>query len=399
MLNLNLPLQVRLHYQITTPMFLGGADQKADGEHFRNASYKGALRFWWRALHWGGFLHEAKGNIQSALIALHKKEGELFGRVSDGRDSCQSRVHIRSRFGAANIDLNKELKSVEYLLGQGLYHFREGVLREYISGGDVGIALEFLPETAEEDVTGVVRAAIALGLFGAMGSRGRRGLGSLSLNKVVYANGQEESFTALDDIKRFVASLDFSAGGKPPFTAFCNASRIVVTGQDGNALKALAKVGDEMQLYRGYGRFVERTGQHEVNGKKARQNFKPDHDNVLQAARSSSAPRQLPVRSVFGLPHNYYFSSVNAQMDIAPEGGGRRASPLLIHVHALEKGRFAVIQTLLPAVFLHEKMAVEAKPGKGASKKILDTSIEYKVINQYIDGFKNQPGFEELRRG
>ena len=86
-------------------------------------------------------------------------------------------------------------------------------------------------------------------------------------------------------------------------------------------------------------------------------------------------------------------------MDIAPEGGGRRASPLLIHVHALEKGRFAVIQTLLPAVFLHEKMAVEAKPGKGASKKMLDTSIEYKVINQYIDGFKNQPGFEELRRG
>ena len=227
---------------------------------------------------------------------------------------------------------------------------------------------------------------------------GRRGLGSLSLNKVVYANGQEESFTALDDIKRFVASLDFSAGGKPPFTAFCNASRIVVTGQDGNALKALAKVGDEMQLYRGYGRFVERTGQHEVNGKKARQNFKPDHDNVLQAARSSSAPRQLPVRSVFGLPHNYYFSSGNVGVDIAPSGGGRRASPLLIHVHALEDGNFAVIHTLLPALFLHGEIDVEAKINKKHVKKIPNTDIQYKVINDYLDGFKNELGYEELRR-
>ena len=47
------PTQTTLHYRIVTPMFLGGENQQADATQFRNASFKGALRFWWRALNWG----------------------------------------------------------------------------------------------------------------------------------------------------------------------------------------------------------------------------------------------------------------------------------------------------------------------------------------------------------
>ena len=47
------PTQTTLHYRIATPMFLGGENQQADATQFRNASFKGALRFWWRALNWG----------------------------------------------------------------------------------------------------------------------------------------------------------------------------------------------------------------------------------------------------------------------------------------------------------------------------------------------------------
>jgi CRISPR-associated protein Cmr1 len=44
---------VTARFQIVTPMFLGGAGQKAEG--IRPPSVKGALRFWWRALNWGRF--------------------------------------------------------------------------------------------------------------------------------------------------------------------------------------------------------------------------------------------------------------------------------------------------------------------------------------------------------
>ena len=41
---------IRATYRIVTPMFCGGAEQQAE---FRLASFKGVLRFWWRALMWG----------------------------------------------------------------------------------------------------------------------------------------------------------------------------------------------------------------------------------------------------------------------------------------------------------------------------------------------------------
>ena len=37
---------IRATYRITTPMFCGGAEQQAE---FRLPSFKGVLRFWWRA--------------------------------------------------------------------------------------------------------------------------------------------------------------------------------------------------------------------------------------------------------------------------------------------------------------------------------------------------------------
>ena len=40
---------IRATYRITTPMFCGEANQQAE---FRLPSFKGVLRFWWRAIKW-----------------------------------------------------------------------------------------------------------------------------------------------------------------------------------------------------------------------------------------------------------------------------------------------------------------------------------------------------------
>ncbi len=62
---------IEASFEIVTPMFISGADDVAD---LRPPSIKGALRFWWRALHWGQCLQEA-GNKEEALALLHKRLG------------------------------------------------------------------------------------------------------------------------------------------------------------------------------------------------------------------------------------------------------------------------------------------------------------------------------------
>ncbi len=392
-MKLKTPTELIAHYTITTPMFLGGENQQADNNQFRNASYKGALRFWWRALNWGKALVSASGKQDDALRQLHKCEGELFGFAKDGKNSRQSRVQIHSEMrGTTAKQAGNTLNAVSYLLGQGLFHFREGILRPYLDGGTLTIRLSFKPNMTEADIQSVQQAAIALGLFGGLGSRSRRGFGSLSLQKIERAGYPDQSFTTEESIAKFVKTLDFSAPADAPLSALTCATRIDVSTVSDDAMKTLAQVAKYLQLYRGYGRHNPRTGRHEVNGQRALQKFRSDHDSV-QAASRGAALQALPKRAIFGLPHNYFFSSTETKLDINVENEARRASPLLVHIHALANGRFAAIQTLLHSQFLPQGMRVEAKRDRAAAQNIPNVAVDYNVITRYMDGFSERKTF------
>jgi len=62
---------VTFECEVITPMFCYGADQTSP--EIRAASIKGAMRFWWRALH---------PNLN--IDKLRKKETEIFGGAGDG---------------------------------------------------------------------------------------------------------------------------------------------------------------------------------------------------------------------------------------------------------------------------------------------------------------------------
>jgi CRISPR-associated protein Cmr1 len=382
------PTQTTLHYRIVTPMFLGGEHQQADATQFRNASFKGALRFWWRALNWGQAFREATQQTDAALQALHRREGGLFGLASDSKESRQSQVQIHSDLQGATLKQpGMALQTVSYLLGQGLFHFRDGVTRQYLEGGELTIRLSFKPGMAEADIQSVDQAAIALGLLGGLGSRARKGLGSLALQTLERKGQPVREFSTTESIAAFINTLDFSAPGDAPLSAFTQATRIDVSATAAKALEALKAIGDELQLYRGYGRYNLKTKQHEVNGVKARQRFSEDHDKVL-AATQGTRLQQLPNRAVFGLPHNYVFSSPVSKLNITTEDEGRRASPLLVHIHPLQDGKFVAIQTLLPGIFLPDGMKIEAK---GKSKyAIPECKVDYAHITRYLEGFANK---------
>ena len=382
MMQLKTPTELVAHYKIITPMFLGGEDQRTDQTQFRNASFKGALRFWWRALNWGAALKDAKNQEASALSLLHEREGNIFGLASDGENSKQSCVKINSELRGAIVG-RATLPNHTYLLGMGLYNYKDGMLRDYLQGGNLTIRLIFKPKTKEEDIASVQQAAIALGLFGGLGSRSRKGFGSLALQKMEIAGNKELRFTTEESIQNFVKSLDFSAPAEAPFSALTRATRIDISTNKNSAMDALAAINAELQLYRSFGQNGK------VGGTPARRNFVSDHDNVL-AATLSTPLQALPKRAVFGLPHNYFFSSSKAKLDINVENEARRASPLLVHIHHLEDEKFIAIQTLLQSQFLPVAIGVETKKDRASPKKITNTSVDYGVISRYMDGFNNK---------
>lgn len=401
------PVEITAEYKITTPMFLGGAfpTEGIDAQQFRNASLKGALRFWWRALNWGRVLKANHGDEAAALKALHQREGELFGRASDGNDSVQSRVQLSSTLqGCRQQPAGPGLASLGYLLGIGLY--RQKVLRPYLSDGTLQVTARFKPGSATADLESVKEALIALGLFGGLGSRARKGLGSLAIQHIAAKADAPYQFSSLQQVEHFIAGLDFSAPAHAPLTAFTCASRIDLSMQGTNPEKLLADIGKEQQLYRSFGRNgqVQSVGQDgRIKGEPARQNFAEDHD-IAHAAASCTGQaidiKGLPQRAVFGLPHNYHFSSLtNGDLNIAPAGEGRRSSPLLIHIHQLPNGESLAIQTLMPASFLPEKTEIEVKNPKRRhlrEKYLVDYSVNYQVIHDYLDGFKQR---KVLRHG
>ena len=79
------------------------------------------------------------------------------------------------------------------------------------------------------------------------------------------------------------------------------------------------------------------------------------------------------------------------------EDEGRRASPLLVHIHPLQDNQFVAIQTLLPGIFLPDGMKVEAK---GKSKyAIPESKADYAVITRYLDGFANKKPLKAPHHG
>src|SRR5690606_15618365 len=75
-----------------------------------------------------------------------------------------------------------------YLLGQGLYHFKTGVQRQCIpSGATFTLTLKEKPgsdKPSAEQWQQLEEALWAFGLLGALGSRGRKGLGSIAMQEL-----------------------------------------------------------------------------------------------------------------------------------------------------------------------------------------------------------------------
>lgn len=393
-------------FEVVTPMFLGGADQSPNG--IRPSSIKGALRFWWRAWAWSG-IRATCADDNSALKALHIEEGRLFGLAAQEKTGGQGifLLHVRDRTRQATDQPFGSTfdAGILYLLGQGLGNFTGGnhCVRQAIPAAhgantaEFQVKLIFHPQATAHDQESIATALKLFGLLGALGSRARHGLGSLALKK--FEDQSTATWKAPETAEQYAAELcghipSSLANDVPPLSALSQLTRIELSFEHKDSSTLLNKIGQEQQAYRSYGQ----NGR--VNGKPSERNFVDDHDLALQVTQGEHVGK-VPDRVVFGLPHNYFFSSTKSKTDVnyAPETGeGRRASPLLFHVHKIGEIYFGV-HVLLAAQFLPQNFGQPAKielknpknPRSRSSVALPNHDVKWSVLHDYLNRFHQAP--------
>lgn len=301
-------------YKIVTPMFIGGADQSpADG--IRPPSVKGTLRFWWRALNWGRFWEASQNNEEMALQALHQEEARLFG-TSMGLDysargqgcfllSVDQPNQINTIDNWPPDNPNHTASYMAYGLLKTNDEDHRFAVEENNKENSVEFTLKFKFKKQAEisDVQQITETLETWSLFGGMGGRSRRAMGSITLTTlnactVLYSKEAFENkiTTILESYKKIP---------KAPFTAFSKDSLFYLMSTGKNARILVEKMGNEYKEFR---------NQDGLRGTK-----------------------KIP----FGLPLQ------NVDMD------NRRSSPLFFHVHELKDNHFAGINLFLPATDFH----------------------------------------------
>jgi len=392
-------------------MFLGGAEPAAEAE-LRLPSFKGALRFWWRALMWGKGLRDP-----SALIAA---ENKVFGCSSQdiGQSACLMRIEISSPpnvlyAGKILSKVGQEDSKGTDVVGEGARYLGYGLMEAFNGKNSIGgrltracliapfefdVHIQFKHHLDQENINNVIAALKLLGLCGGLGSRNRRGFGSVTLTKLVMmgkdvweppVSPKNWEFSLMAVLGNLKPSL-----GLPEWTGFaCGQSQaLVVQGSKESPLELLARLGRDFVFFRSWGKNGK------VLGLKREGNFKGDRD--LMRPRRETNPKTHPARIVFGLPHNYGKRN-DEKVGPADLKLERRASPLFFHVHqpASTSPPLGVL-LFLPSRFLppsHDQISV------GGIKVPLahqGTGDFWKPVHDFLQRVNNGKGkehFDETR--
>lgn len=384
-------------FEVVTPLFLGGADPASTVE-LRSPSIKGALRFWWRALAWG--------RHGGDLDAIQKEEQEIFGATgqegtaSNGATGQASFILRVLPIKGLNIISKDDVlrDGASATVGPGMRYFGYGLMAAF--GQNQGqlarpclsapfqFSIELVSRRAFTD--SVIDTLKVMGLLGALGSRSRRGYGSLSLLSLA---GDVEAWTSPKTKPDYANQLKTLLhhgpikSTEPPYSAFSGVSRVVVAAEGSEPLALLDGVGRQMQRYRSWGHNGK------VNGEDSERNFQDDHDGFKLTHFNDAHPR----RAIFGLPHNY-----SKTLGVLSKTADRRASPLLVHIHKLTSQNYIAVLSILRAHFLptNDKIWIwqdspkrpNGDPMKNPADELREPRLDWTVLNGFIDGTNKKTG-------
>ena len=361
-------------YQITvvTPMFGGGYEPGKVDENrpVRESTIRGQLRFWWRA---------TRGAAFASAYELRKREAEIFGDTS-----CPSRVKIW---------LGKEPKTD--CLKTGFWGFPKYVL--YSTGSELeqakrkaveltsGHTFLLNVEYKQTDIMMEVEAALWAWInFGGIGSRTRRGCGSLYCKKF---SPQEAEVTGQNFWNWFdkktneyqLTILDKEQSREWPTLS----SKIKVRSHSTSLKSNWDKAVEAYRLYR-------RRANKKNNFQKPGRSFWPEADSIrlitgkAHPLHKNRFPEDKPEKLVacprtqFGLPIVFQFKGrAEGEPDptqLVPKGKDRLSSPIILKPLACNaKEGIGIIAVLNQPVLTSVELV----------KKIMNKS--YKVLHEYTE--------------
>jgi CRISPR-associated protein Cmr1 len=373
-------LQIKADFLIVTPMFLGEADQAA--KSIRPQSIKGELAFWWRALHYAGYVANVTEEKPDPLETMHNDETLLFGGA---KRQAAFLLSVQHGF-LPTLEKGRTLTGAGVgcgYLGYGVMDPQRELTRNcFDQGGEFSLKILFRPQFFKDRdgnlidrsalVTGLINALKIMGLLGGLGSRKRRGFGSLSMTALdVFGEPylpQVQTVGQYQDCIRAIIGECVPSGVEDgenfPLSAFSKVSHLRVTKKGfARPLECQNDAGEAFRLYRAWGKggFLD---QHRTID--SLKNFEPDHhwfkhegkldDHAEWADRSGFVldEAHLPERANFGLPHNYFKKDWGKlSVELKGDQTGRRASPLLFHIVRIG-GVYHCVLTFFNTMFMPE---------------------------------------------
>ena len=381
-----MPVEIEVTYRVVTPLFCAGSDP--DRPELRVPSFKGVLRYWWRALAWS--------RCSANLETIRQQEDALFGSAGGGQSHVSMRLDLPTDPPTVHKDavLTVSCKGGN-VVGEGARYLGYGVMEAFASkkrgtkSGQLTRACLHAPfdftvfmrcrDLNETELIPLEDALIALGTLGGIGAKSRKGYGSLAI-QALRVNGVERRsrLNSLNDLRDVIKTLgrDHSTARLPEFTALSGKTRhVLLSSNKREPVELLDLVGRELVRFRSWGRNGKILG----GSVESERRFKVDHDLMKHTPRTT-----YPCRVAFGLPHNY---GKNDDQQVGPFDRelDRRASPLFIHIHECGSMPVAVL-SFLPAQFLPKDSKGKSYISVGKSKVPQRPEDElYRPIHEFLD--------------
>ena len=379
-----MPVEIEVTYRVVTPLFCAGAD--STHPEIRLPSFKGVLRFWWRALAWS--------RCRADLEAIRRQEDALFGSAGGGQSCVSMRLELTTN---PPIVRKGEVLTVSRtggdVVGEGARYLGYGVMEAFASkkrgtkNGQLTRACRRAPfdftvhmrcrDLDDTDLASLKDALVVLGTLGGMGAKSRKGYGSLAIQSLrVSGVNQWSRPQSMSDLRNAIKIFrrDDSTESLPEFTALSASTRHVLLSSNKNEpVELLDLVGRELVRFRSWGRNGKILG----GSVKSERRFTDDHDLMMNGSRSAH-----PRRIAFGLPHNY---GPSKEKQVGPYNNrdlDRRASPLFIHIHECGSTPVAVL-SFLPARFL-PKGKSDISVGKDRVSQRPEEEL-YRPIHEFLD--------------
>ncbi|MDW8186231.1 MAG: hypothetical protein RMM07_13370, partial [Anaerolineae bacterium] len=258
--------------------------------------------------------------------------------------------------------------------------------RKYIdSGSQFNVILRLRSSSDERIIYKAIAAFWLVANLGALGSRARRGAGSIKV--VIPASNTPIPFKicrSIEELREYLSSgikecLKLVGGeglyfDRPPKydTLAPGAAEVWIVSDSANGWQtpeeALEGIGSKLRDFRSYRSKIG----------------KSDHDAILKWLSERDAPPRIK-RAVFGLPLPFRYSEGGPSDVIVAKGVERRASPLHIRITQIETGYVGVL-TLFKSQFLEKGTNLQLKMREWEAPP----PTSYSVIQDFIQSFHNK---------